>query len=58
LKIYNSFTHLTGEYRSKLALALWEVEIEMKKKGISASSQDAWGILKAAFTKWGIATDQ
>ena len=55
MKIYHAFSHLHGEFRSRLAQALWEAEIEMKEKGISASSPDAGGILSAAFTKWGIA---
>lgn len=56
MKIYHTFSHLHGEFRSRLAQALWEAEIEMKVKGISASSPDAGGILSAAFTKWGIAS--
>ena len=55
MKIYHAFSHLHGEFRSRLAQALWEAEMEMKEKGISASSPDAGGILSAAFTKWGIA---
>jgi hypothetical protein len=55
LKIYHAFSHLHGEFRSRLAQALWEAEKEMKEKGISASSPDAGGILSATFTKWGIA---
>jgi len=55
MKIYHAFSHLHGEYRSRLAQALWEAENEMKEKGISASSPDAGGILSATFTKWGIA---
>ena len=54
MKIYHAFSHLHGEFRSRLAQALWEAEIEMKVKGISASSPDAGGILSAKFTKWGI----
>ena len=53
LKIYNSFTHLTGEYRSKLALALWEAQKEMHKRGVTANSEDAKPILNKAFKKWG-----
>ena len=55
MKIYHAFSHLHGEFRSRLAQALWEAENEMKEKGISASSPVAGGILSAAFTKWGIA---
>ena len=54
LKVYHAFSHLRGEFRSRLAQALWEAEKEMNEKGISASSPDAGEILSAAFTKWGI----
>jgi len=54
LKIFYAFSHLHGEFRSRLAQALWEAENEMKEKGILASSPDAEGILSTAFTKWGI----
>ncbi len=57
LKIYHAFSHLQGEFRSRLAQALWEAENEMKEKGISASSPDAGGIISATFTKWGIASN-
>jgi transcriptional regulator with XRE-family HTH domain len=53
LKIYYSFTHLTGEYRCKLAQALWEAQTEMHNKGVTASSEEAKPILKVVFTKWG-----
>ena len=55
MKIYHVFSHLHGEFRSRLAQGLWEAENEMKVKGISASSPDAGGTLSATFTKWGIA---
>jgi len=55
MKIYHTFSHLHGEFRSRLAQALWEAEMEMNEKGISARSVDAGEILSAAFTKWGIA---
>ena len=55
MKIYHSFSHLHGEFRSRLAQALWEAEKEMQEKVISASSPDAGGILSSTFAKWGIA---
>ena len=58
MKIYHAFSHLHGEYRSRLAQALWEAENEMKEKGISASSPDAVGILSATFSKWDISSNQ
>jgi transcriptional regulator with XRE-family HTH domain len=53
VKIYNSFSHLSGESRSKLALALWEAQTEMSQKGVTASSEEAKSILYEAFKKWG-----
>ena len=53
LKNYASFTHLTGDYRSKLANALWEAQTEMHNKRVAANSEEAKPILKASFTKWG-----
>lgn len=55
LKIYQAFPHLHGEFRSRLAQALWEAENEMQEKGISASGPEAGEILHAAFARWGIA---
>ena len=54
LKIYNSFAHLTGEHRGKLALALWEAQTKMQLKGITTSSEEAKLILTEALEKWGI----
>ena len=54
LKIYNSFAHLTGDYRAKLTQALWEAKEEMSHKSILASSEEAKHILSEAFRKWGI----
>lgn len=53
LKIYQSFPHLSGEYRSKLAHALWEAQLEISKKGVTISSEKAKFILSEAFKKWG-----
>ena len=54
LKIYNSFAHLTGDYRAKLTRALWEAKEEMSHKSVLASSEEAKHILSEAFRKWGI----
>ena len=54
LEIYKSFAHLTGENRGKIAHALWEAQIEMSKKGVTATSEEAKSILSEAFKKWGI----
>ena len=53
VKIYNSFSHLSGEYRGKLAHALWEAQTEMHQKGVLANSEEAKPILRKSFTKWG-----
>ena len=54
LKIYNSFSHLTGEFRGKLAQALWEAQMEMRQEGVTANSEEAKLILTEAFKKWGV----
>ena len=54
LTIYKSFSHLKGDYRSKLSYALWEVSVEMQQKQITAKSEEAKTILAKAFQKWGI----
>lgn len=54
LRTYNSFSHLTGEYRSRLALALWEAQTELDQKGLTTHSKKAKSILKMAFAKWKI----
>lgn len=53
-KIYNSFSHLTGEFRGKLAQALWEVQTKMHQKCVTANSEEAKIILSEAFKKWGV----
>src|SRR3990172_10558716 len=53
LKIYNSFSHLTGEFRGKLAQALWEAQTEMHQKSVIANSEEAKIILSETFRKWG-----
>ena len=56
LKIYNSFSHLTGEHRGKLAHALWEAQTQMSQKGVTVRSEEAKSILFQAFRKWGFET--
>ena len=58
LKIYNSFSHLTGEYRGKLAQVLFEAQMEMRQKGVTANSKEAKSILDEAFKKWGFETTE
>lgn len=54
LKIYNSFSHLKGEFRRKLAQALWEAQMVMCQEGVTANSEEAKLILTESFTKWGV----
>ena len=54
VKIYNSFSHLNGESRSKLALALYEVELRLKAEKLSVKSNQAKEILEVVFAKYGL----
>ncbi len=55
IKIYHAFSHLHGEFRSRLAQALWEAEKEIEQKRILSNSEEAKAILKDAFTRAGLA---
>jgi len=55
LKVYHAFSHLHGEFRSRLAQALWEAQNEIEQKRILSNSEEAKAILKDAFTWWGFA---
>lgn len=52
VKIYNSFSHLSGESRSKLALALYEVELRLKAEKLSIKSNQAKEIFEEIFAKY------
>lgn len=52
LKIYHSFSHLHGEFRSRLAQALWEAEKEKEQKKILSNFEEAKAILNDAFIRW------
>ena len=54
LKIFNSFSHLKGEFRGKLAQALWEAQMVMCQEGVTANSEEAKLVLTESFTKWGV----
>jgi transcriptional regulator with XRE-family HTH domain len=49
VKIYNSFSHLKGEFRGKLAQALYEVEQRLSEKKISVASTEAKAIIDMVF---------
>jgi hypothetical protein len=55
MKVYHAFSHLHGEFRSRLAQALWEAEKEIEQKRILSNSEEAKAILKDAFTRAGLA---
>ena len=55
IKIYHAFSHLHGEFRSRLAQALWEAEKEIEQKRILSNSEEAKAILKDALTRAGLA---
>ena len=54
VKIYNSFSHLKGEFRGKLAQALYEVEQRLSEKKISVASSEAKAIIDMVFMKHGL----
>lgn len=54
IKIFESFAHLTGQDRSNLALALFEVERILKEDKISTKSTEAKEIIKNTFEKYGV----
>jgi len=54
LKIYGSFSHLTGQDHSNLALALFEVERILNEDKISTKSTKAKEIIKSTFEKYGL----
>ena len=58
VKIYNSFSHLSGESRSKLALALYEVELRLKAEKLSVKSNQANEIFEVIFANYGLNKSQ
>jgi len=54
LKLYYRFSHLRGQDRSKLVLAIFEVERLLKEDNISSSSPEATEIIKNVFEKYGL----
>jgi len=53
VKIFESFAHLNGGFRSNLAYALWEADLEIKHNNWDSNSEDAQLVLLKSFTKWG-----
>lgn len=56
MKIFEQFPHLRGEQRSRLALALWEVQRELQQKQITGNSKEAKPIIAKVFSHWGFIT--
>ena len=54
LKLYYRFSHLQGQDRSRLVLAIFEVERLLKEDNISTSSPEATDIIKNVFEKYGL----
>jgi len=54
LKVYHAFFHLHGEFRSRLAQALWEAQNEIEQKKILGNSEEVKAIVNDAFTRWGL----
>jgi len=54
LRIYGSFSHLSGQDRSNLALALLEIEKIFEEDNISTKSPEAKEIIKSTFEKYGL----
>ena len=52
LKIYGSFSHLSGQDRSNLALALLEIEKIFEEDNISTKSPEAKEIINSTFEKY------
>jgi hypothetical protein len=54
LKLYKQFSHLQGQDRSRLVLAIFEVERLLKECNISTSSPEATELIKNVFEKYGL----
>lgn len=51
-RIFKSISHITGDFRYRLACALLDVESEMHERGIDSNSPEAGDIFKRAFERW------
>jgi hypothetical protein len=54
VKIYMSFSHLSGEYQSRVAHAIWEADVEMKQSQVLPESEEAKAILTKTFESGGL----
>jgi len=54
LKLYYQFSHLQGQDRSSLVLAIFEVERLLNEDNISTNSPEATEIIKNVFEKYGL----
>lgn len=53
MKIFEQFPHLRGEHRSRLVMALWEVNRQLISEKISGDTSEGVRIITAIFTRWG-----
>ena len=54
LEIFDSFPHLAGDFRGKLAEAILEAETELERRQLSIKSPEGQAIFIEAFQKWGL----
>jgi len=54
MKLFNQFSHLQGQDRSKIALAIFEIERLLKEGNISTSSPQATEIMENVFERYGL----
>lgn len=54
LGIFNSFPHLAGDFRGKLAEAISEAEAELERRQLAANSPEGKAIFAEVFQKWGL----
>lgn len=53
LTIFDSFPHLSGELRSRLAQAIWEIETLMRDRNITVNSREGKQMITRIFKIWG-----
>jgi hypothetical protein len=54
LEIFDSFPHLAGDFRGKLAEAILEAETELERRQLTIKSPEGQALFIEAFQKWGL----
>jgi hypothetical protein len=54
LEIFDSFSHLAGDFRGKLAEAILEAETELEHRQLTIKSPEGQALFIEAFKKWGL----